>query len=163
MAGVINLDMIIRPGWENDAGAVIDLDLGSSTAANSRAWAGAFQQAAEDYVPTLVVDETVFDLGARSDHFSFELWGYPAFTAIENAENELSAANPWYHTEHDAHDDPAGGALYDYDFAADVVRASVGLIAQEAMLIPEPSTLVMLATAGLAAFPLLRRRRSRRE
>jgi Zn-dependent M28 family amino/carboxypeptidase len=162
VVGMVNMDMILRPGWENDPSAVIDIDLGTSANANSQAWAGAFQQAAEDYVPSLLVDETVFTLGARSDHYPFDAFDYAAFTAIENTDTELAAANPYYHTSNDA-SDRAAGALYDYDFASDVVRASVGLIAQEAMLIPEPSTLVMLATAGLAAFPLLRRRRRPRK
>ena len=158
VVGMVNLDMILRPGWENNSTAVIDVDLGIYTNATSAAWAGAFQQAAEDYVPSLVVDETIFPLPNLSDHYWFDVSGYAAFTAIENTSGELATANPWYHKFEDA-SDRAGGTLYDYAFAADVVRASVGLIAQEAMLIPEPSTLVMLATAGLAAFPLLRRRR----
>lgn len=167
VVGMVNLDMILRPGWEYDPLAVIDIDLGTSSLAGSseksRAWAGAFQQAATDYVPLLLVDETVFDLEARSDHFPFNNSGYAAFTAIENTSSELSIANPWYHSPNDASDDPQGGRLYDYDFASKVVQASVGLIAQEAMLIPEPSTLVMLATAGLFALPLLRRRRPARK
>jgi Zn-dependent M28 family amino/carboxypeptidase len=162
VVGVVNMDMILHPGWENKPDAVIDLDLGSTTNEDSRAWAGKFQQAAEDYVPNLVVDETVFDLVGGSDHYPFEVLGYPAFIAIENTTDELSEANPWYHKFEDA-SDRTGGDSYNYDFASDVVRASVGLIAQEATLIPEPSTLVMLATAGIFALPLLRRRRPGRK
>ncbi len=158
VVGMINLDMIIHPAFENDLTAVIDLDLGAGAKPSSVAWAEAFQQAAEDYVPDLVVDDEIFTLGTRSDHYHFDKNDYPAFTAIENTNSELRDANPWYHTVNDA-SDLAGGDFYDYDFARDVVRASVGLIAQEAVLIPEPSTIVMLATAGLFALPLLRRRR----
>ena len=158
VVGMVNLDMILRPGWDSNAGAVIDLDLGITTNATSEAWAGAFQQAAADYVPSLLVDETVFVLGARSDHHSFGSAGYAAFTAIENTAAELPSANSYYHTFNDA-SDRAAGALYDYDFASDVVRASVGLIAQEAMAVPEPSMLVIIVTGSLAAFPLLRRKK----
>ena len=166
VVGMVNLDMILRPGWDSDANAVIDLDLGNSRNANSLAWAGAYQQAAEDYVPSLVVDETVFILADRSDHYHFDINGYAAFTAIENTAGELSAANLYYHKYDDASDrdannpslDPPGG-LYNYSFASDVVRASVGLIAQEAVLVPEPSMLVIIVTISLFAFPILRRRK----
>ena len=156
--GMVNMDMILRPGWDSNPDAVIDLDLGAGASAESVAWAEAYQQAAVDYVPSLTVDEAVFTLGKRSDHYWFDYEGYAAFTAIENALGELSSANPYYHTFDDASDRAAGG-LYNYSFASDVVRASVGLIAQEAVLVPEPSMLVIIVTISLFAFPILRRRK----
>ncbi len=51
-------------------------------------------------------------------------------------------SNDYYHTFDDASDrlanDPYGpsGVTYDFPFATDIVRASVALIAQEAVLVP---------------------------
>jgi hypothetical protein len=145
IVGMTNLDMILRPGWDEDPAAPVDLDLGTRTShAPSVAWANAYRQAAADYVPTLVIDQTTFHVGGGSDQDPFAAAGYPAFLAIENTAQEIwgGAANAYYHTSQDASDrlanDPnnPSGVIYDYPFATDVVRAAVALTAQEAGLVP---------------------------
>jgi len=39
--------------------------------------------------------------------------------------------------------------LYDYSFATDIVKATVAVFAQEAILIPEPATILLLTFGGL--------------
>ncbi len=55
------------------------------------------------------------------------------------------------------------GARYDYAFATDVVKIAVGMIAEEAQVIPEPGTIALLAAAGLTfLFYVCRKRFSNR-
>lgn len=162
IAGVVNLDMILMPEWVNDPNATIDIDLETPSGSGSQDWADFFVQIAADYVPTLNVDKHTSNLAA-SDHWPFANAGYPAFLAIENTANEIwGGANPYYHTSEDA-SDRAAGAYYDYDFATDVLRASLATLATAAVLasVPEPTSavLLVLATGCLA---LGRRRRANR-
>jgi Zn-dependent M28 family amino/carboxypeptidase len=112
--------------------------------APSVAWARAFQQAAADFVPSLVVNDTVIDTESTSDNDSFRNAGFPAILVIENSLPDFWEANTYYHTFEDASDrlanDPnsPSGVTYDYAFATDVVRAVVALVAREARLVPEP-------------------------
>lgn len=139
--GMINLDMILRPGSDSDPGTVIDADLESIyDYPVSVAWAHSYQQAAADYVPDLTVDETIALYEEDwSDHAPFIRAGLPAILVIENSGTDWDGANDYYHTFNDASDrlanDPfsPSGVTYDYPFATDVVRASVALIAQEAV------------------------------
>ena len=144
---MINLDMILRPGWDNNASEPVDLDLGTRPIAACRDWADAFIAAAGTYVPSLAIDPGApYTSGwGSSDHQPFAEAGYPAFLAIENKASEIwGGANNYYHTANDASDrlanDPASpsGVTYDYAFATDVVRASVATIALSAELAPAP-------------------------
>ncbi|MGW8266051.1 MAG: M28 family metallopeptidase [Longimicrobiales bacterium] len=144
VVGMINLDMILRPGSDVDPDNVIDVEVEARYAHEpSVAWARAFQQAADDFVPSLVVNDTVIDTESTSDNDSFRDAGFPAILVIENSLPDFWEANKYYHTYEDASDrlanDPnsPSGVTYGYAFAADVVRAVVGLVAGEAVLIPE--------------------------
>ncbi|MCF7956398.1 MAG: Zn-dependent exopeptidase M28 [Phycisphaerae bacterium] len=143
ISGMINMDMILRPGSDASPNAVIDADLEIiPNFPESIAWCHAFQQAAADYVPSMVVDETInYYNGNDSDHAPFVRAGLPAFLIIENSGTEIwGGSNDYYHTYEDASDRLANsspsGVTYDYNFAADIVKASVALTAQEAILVP---------------------------
>jgi hypothetical protein len=144
VAGMINLDLILRPGSDVDSLSVIDAELEvRSSHKPSWAWARAFRQAAIDYVPSLVVDETIIDGESSSDNDSFLEAGYPAFLVIENSDPDWDKANPYVHDYEDASDrfannpESSGGVSYDYAFATDIARTSVALIAQQAVLLSE--------------------------
>jgi len=165
VVGVINLDMILRPGSDVDPGGhPIDLQLATRTGVTGNAaWADIFRQTAGVYVPTLTVDPTTDNLTSGSDQDPFAAAGYPAFLAIENL--SVSTHNDYYHDEEDSSDglanDPTNptGVTYDYAFAANTVAATVATIAQEAVLVPEPSSL-LLAAMGLLALAFYGRRRT---
>ncbi len=164
VVGVLNLDMIIRPGWDGDANAVIDLDIGTRMERpNCAAWADKFRTAAGTYAPSLPIDPVTHGADDRNEWYAGDQgpfmsdgYDYPGLMVAENTAREIwsGEANYYYHQYDDAND-RAAGALYDYGFATDVVRASVGMIATEAH-IPEPATLSLLALGALAA---MRRRR----
>lgn len=169
IVAMLNMDMILRPGWDNNPNAVIDLDVGTRTShAPSVALASAFRQAASDYTPTLTVDSTTFNITGGSDQDPFVAAGYPAILLIENTATEIwSGANAYYHTDNDASDRLANsasnpsGVVYDYSFATGVVRAVVALAAAQAVLIPEPGSAAILIF-GLAYVAWWRRRPRRR-
>jgi Zn-dependent M28 family amino/carboxypeptidase len=146
IVGMINMDMILRPGSDVDPHTVIDAELEVQIKhPPSVAWAQAYQQAAADYVPSLIVNDTIIDTESSSDNDSFLNEGYPAFLVIENSLPDFWDANSHYHTFEDASDrlanDPGSpsGVTYDYVFATDVTRAVVALIAQEAVLVSGPA------------------------
>lgn len=155
--GMTNLDMILRPGSDSNPGHFIDADVESIDNVDggdppydylaSVAWGQAYQQAAADYVPALIVDETIaFYKDNWSDHAPFIRANLPAILVIENSGTDWEypggESNDYYHTFEDASDrlandpDSPSGVTYDYAFATDIVRASVALIAQEAVLLP---------------------------
>jgi Zn-dependent M28 family amino/carboxypeptidase len=145
IAGMVNMDMILRPGSDVDTHTVIDAELeAQSKHPPSVAWARAFLRAAAEYVPSLMVNHTIVDTESSSDNDSFLNEGYPAFLVIENSLPDFWDANTYYHTFEDASDrlanDPGSpsGVTYDYAFATDVTRAAVALIAQEAVLVADP-------------------------
>ena len=76
--------------------------------------------------------------------------------AAENTAGEIwGGSNAYYHSGEDASDglanDPfsPSGVLYDYGFAADVVRATVATLAIEAGLVPEPGTMLLVGLGAL--------------
>jgi Zn-dependent M28 family amino/carboxypeptidase len=145
IVGMVNMDMILRPGSDVDTHTVIDAELeAQSKHPPSVAWARAFLRAAAEYVPSLMVNDTIVDTESSSDNDSFLNEGYPAFLVIENSLPDFWDANTYYHTFEDASDrlanDPGSpsGVTYDYAFATDVTRAAVALIAQEAVLVADP-------------------------
>jgi len=142
IVGMINLDLILRPGSDADPSAVIDAELETrSSHAGSVAWTRAFQQAAIDYVPSLGIDTTIIYGVSSSDNDSFITKGFPAFLVIENSDPDWAQANPYIHQYEDASDrlanDPnsPSGVTYDYAFATDITRTAVALLAQEAILV----------------------------
>ena len=148
IAGMINLDLILRPGSDVDSLSVIDAELETQRIHDaSFAWTRAFRLAAIDYVPSLIVDETIIDGESSSDNDSFLKEGYPAFLVIENSDPDWDKANPYIHDFEDASDrlanDPESpsGVTYDYAFATDITRTAVALIAREAKLVSGPAPL----------------------
>lgn len=139
VVGMINLDMILRPGSDN-GNTAIDVDLSTRTShAPSVAWANKFRQTAATYVPALAVDSRIENEIGGSDQDPFVAAGYPAVFASECTANELfSGSNIYYHTSQDASDRLANnpsspsGVTYDYPFATKVVQAVVAVLAQEA-------------------------------
>ncbi len=145
IVGMINMDMILRPGSDVDPDTVIDAELEVQYKhPPSLAWARAYQRAAALYVPSLAVNDTVIDCESTTDNDAFLNNGYPAFLIIENSLPDFWDANMYYHTTEDASDRLAndsgspGGVTYDYEFATAITRTVVALIAQEAGLVPEP-------------------------
>ncbi len=150
IVGVINLDMILRPAWDSDPNALLDLEVETLEAPSCTAWVEIFVRAAATYVPTLIIDPNshypvYWDAG---DHGPFISAGYPAFIASENTADEIwyRQSNAYYHSAQDASNALAndanspGGARYDYDFAANVVKATVATLAVKAVLIPPADT-----------------------
>ena len=140
IVGMANMDMILRPGSDVDPNAVIDAEVEAQAKhPPSWAWAQALQQAAADYVPSLIFNDTIIETESSSDNDSFLEQGYPAFLVIENSLPDFWDANEPYHTFEDASDrlandpDSPSGVTYDYAFAADIVRSVVALVAQEAV------------------------------
>ncbi len=145
IVGMINMDMILRPGSDVNPQTVIDAELeAQSKHTASVAWARAYQQAAADYVPSLSVNDTIIDCESSSDNDSFLEKGIPAFLVIENSLPDFWDANKYYHGFEDASDRLANdsgspsGVTYDFAFATDVTRTAVALIAQEAKPVSGP-------------------------
>ena len=146
IVGMANMDMILRPGSDVDPNTVIDAEVEAQAKhPPSWAWAQALQQAAADYVPSLIFNDTIIETESSSDNDSFLNQGYPAFLVIENSLPDFWDANGPYHTFEDASDrtandpDSPTGVTYDYAFASNIVRAVVGLVAQEAVLVAQPA------------------------
>jgi Zn-dependent M28 family amino/carboxypeptidase len=163
IVGMINLDMILRPAWDDDPTEPVDLDITTSNTALCLGWADTFISAADIYAPSLI-----FDSGTpntyywyASDQAPFIEAGFAAFMVSENTAGEIWAgSNAYYHSSEDASDGLANnpfspsGVIYDYVFATDIVRTTVAILALQAVVIPEPATLMLLGIGAL----LLRRR-----
>lgn len=164
IVGMINLDMILRPGWDDDPCEPADLDITTDNSAYGQAWANKFIAAAGEYAPSLLIDSGGINTAnfTASDQGSFITAGFAALMASENIATEIwGGSNAYYHSAEDASDalanDPGSlsGVTYDYAFATDVLRASAATLAIEAGIIPEPATLILLGLGGL----VLRRKR----
>jgi hypothetical protein len=148
IAGVINLDMILRPGFDSAPHEPPDVDIETGDAPLFFDWVDIFVEAAATYAPNLVIDPTspTTEYWYASDQGPFIGAGYPALLAIENTADEVwGGSNRYYHRAGDASDAPANdpfspsGVTYDYGFAADIVRATVATIAQEAEIVVRSS------------------------
>ena len=146
IAGVVNLDMILRPAWDYDRKALLDLEVETLDAPRCTAWVETFVRAAATYVPSLAIDPNShypvrWDSG---DQGPFLAAGYPALCAVENSADEIwyQRSNAYYHSDQDASNalanDPnsPSGVTYDYDFATNVVKAAVATLALRAVPIP---------------------------
>ena len=72
IVGMVNMDMILRPGSDVDPHQVIDAEVEAQAKhPPSVAWAKAFQQAAADYVSSLIVNDTIIETESSSDNDSF--------------------------------------------------------------------------------------------
>jgi hypothetical protein len=142
IVGMINMDMILRPGSDVEPDNIIDAELEVQRKhPPSLAWAEAYQEAAAIYVPSMIVADSIVETPSTSDNDSFLNNGYPAFLVIENSWPDFSDADPYWHDFDDASDrlanDPntPSGVTYNYDFARDIVRGITALVAQEAKLV----------------------------
>ena len=163
IVGMINLDMILRPAWDNNPTEPVDLDITTSNTAFCLDWADTFISAANTYAPSLYFDSDTpnTQYWYASDQAPFIEAGFAAFMVSENTAGEIwSGSNVYYHSSEDATDglanDPfsPSGVTYDYIFATDIVRTTVATLALEAVVIPEPATFLLLGIGAL----LLRRR-----
>jgi len=134
--------MILRPGSDANPHTVIDAELeAQSKHPPSVALAREFLQAASDYVPSLIVNDTIIDCESTSDNDAFLNNGYPAFLVLENSLPDFWEANSYFHKSDDASDRLANdsgspsGVTYDFAFATDVTRAVVAFITQKAVLV----------------------------
>lgn len=160
IAGMINLDMILRPGWDNNPTQKEDLDVVTQNTAAWLDWANTFITAAQTYVPTISFDFATPNTSVwyAGDQGPFISAGFPAIMVAENTAEEIwsSGCNAYYHSREDASNGLANnpfnssGVTFNYVFASDVVRVSVATLAQEAVCIPEPATVLLLALGGLA-------------
>jgi Zn-dependent M28 family amino/carboxypeptidase len=142
IVGMINIEMILRPGSDVNPNTVIDAELEAQYKhPPSVALARVFQQAARDYVPALTVNDTIIDCRSTSDNDAFLENGFPAFLVLENSLPDFWEANSYWHKSEDASDrlandpDSPSGVTYDFAFASNVTRAVVAFIAQEAKLV----------------------------
>jgi Zn-dependent M28 family amino/carboxypeptidase len=159
IAGMINLDMILRPLWDGDPSQQKDADLTTDSTTPCLAWANKFLDAASIYTPLLAMDQRNpnTEYWGASDQAPFIAAGLPAVGLLENTVYEIwGGSNAYYHTSQDASDGLANnpfnpsGVTYDYLFATDIVRVSVATLAQEAQIIPEPaSAFLMIVGAGI--------------
>jgi Zn-dependent M28 family amino/carboxypeptidase len=85
----------------------------------------------------------------RSDHAPFEWNGKQACLLIEQA----VWSNPYYHSANDTVDTLN---YIDYQYATNMTRATVGYLAESAVIIPEPAAICLLGLGGMA---LLRKRK----
>lgn len=141
IVGMVNFDMIIRPGSDAKPERPIDYEVETN---GSLPWATAYTKAVADYVPSLVLGDLWNQENSSSDNDSFQKVGIPAFLVIDNSFGDFyepnPIANPYYHGKEDASDrlgnNPTtpNGAKYDYGFATDIARGAVALLAQEAVL-----------------------------
>jgi len=148
--GVINLDMILRPAWDSNPAAMIDLELETADLPICYDWVDIFINTAAQYCPSLVIDPAAphTNYWNAGDQGPFLSAGYAALLAIENTAPEVwsRGSNAYYHSSEDASDslanDPLSpsGVTYDYEFATDVVRTTVAVLATEAApAVPESS------------------------
>jgi len=147
--GVLNLDMILRPGWDSNPLAPVDLDIETGATPACIAWAYTFMDAITKYAPSLPIDPAAPDSAYwdAGDQGPFIAAGHPALMIAENTAVEIwyAGCNAYYHKSGDASDGAANdplsksGITYDYAFATDVVRASVATLAQEAGIVARPA------------------------
>jgi hypothetical protein len=144
IVGVINLDMILRPVWDSDANEPKDLEVETLEVPFCTVWVETFVAAAATYVPSLLIDPNshypvVWEAG---DQGPFVYAGYAACSPSKIRPEVWSGSNIYYHSAQDASNALANDALspsgvtYDYDFAVNVVKATVATLAQQAVLIP---------------------------
>ena len=138
--GMINMDMILRPGSDEAPSRTIDFEVETN---GWLPWTNAFIQAAVDYVPSITVGDLINAGDSFSDNDSFSAAGIPSLLVIENSDGDWYPPNPvantYYHGFDDASDrlanDPGSpsGVTYDFPFATDVVRIGVSFLDQEAV------------------------------
>jgi hypothetical protein len=151
IAGVINLDMILHPGFDNqNPNPDYDLDI----SAYSSEWLGAFVAARFAQYTSINTQVNAYSYNNASDHWSFWINGYAALELSENTTYEIwGGSNDIYHHTTDTIYNPDN----DWDFAIQAVRGGLASLTDLAVMVPEPAALVLLAPSALVG---CRRRRS---
>jgi hypothetical protein len=153
--GVVNLDMILHPGFDNaDPDPDYDLDIDSNSASLPLAQYLAGQLNAYTSINVQVHG----DANGGSDHYWFWQYGYHAVEFGENTASEVwSGANNSYHQPSDTYYNPD----YDWQFGIEAVRGAMAGMIGLAGLVPEPSSLLLLAGRALCTRRRTVRARSR--
>jgi len=91
VVGVLNLDMILRLGWDSDPQEPTDLDIDTGESAACRAWFNTFVDAIATYALSLVIDPAATGTGYwdAGDQGPFIAAGYAALMVIENTVIEI--------------------------------------------------------------------------
>ncbi len=135
--GMISMDMIAYNGSGSNRARIYGND-------HSAPLKDALGQAVARYGQGLTaIDSGVLDL---SDHKPFQDLGFEACLLIEYDVWD----NPYLHDPRDTVDTPG---YIDYAFATNMVRSAVGYLAESAVLVPEPATVMLLALGILLARP----------
>ncbi len=119
IVAVINLDMFLHPGWDNqDPDPDYDIDIGAN---NASQWLA--QNLADKYNTYTPIDFEVHnDEDFVSDQWAFWQYGYDAIGLLENTVWEIwGGSNDDYHQATDTMDNPD----YDWDFAIHVIRGAM--------------------------------------
>jgi Zn-dependent M28 family amino/carboxypeptidase len=145
IAGVINLDMILHPGWDSqEPDPDYDLDILTNAASS---WLA--QELVAKYAAYTPIDvEVSIDNYGNSDHSPFWEYGYSAIRLTEHTTPETwyQGSNAEYHQPTDVYDNPH----LDWEFGRHVVRGGMAeLIDLAGLVVPEPGTAVLAALGVL--------------
>ena len=113
--GVINIDMIAYTQLNRDSASII----GHPSVPNCAPLVDYYIACADTY--TLLKTQRQIINRPRSDHASFNQFGYQALHCREN----LNVSNPYYHTTGDT----IGGGFNNLEFCTEVIKASVATVA----------------------------------
>ncbi len=151
IAGVINLDMILHPGFDNQ-NPDPDYDLDIETDENSLWLAEYLAGQYATYTP--LTTEILVDPDSASDHWAFWQYSYDAVGLSENTTDEIwGGSNDTYHQLTDTIYNPDN----DWEFGLQTIRGAMAGAAGLAGVVPEPSP--TLAAGLLSVLATLRRRR----
>jgi Zn-dependent M28 family amino/carboxypeptidase len=142
--GMVSLDMI---AYNTSGGNKADIQGRSASNPVKNALAGAITAYGGLSYEIHTSDSGEYDY---SDHAPFEWNGYNACLLIEHW------GNPYYHS---ASDNVDQANYIDYAFATNMVKGVVGYLGENAGVVPEPSTLVLLGMGALGLFCYAWRRR----
>jgi Zn-dependent M28 family amino/carboxypeptidase len=136
---MVSLDMIAYNNGSNGA-RIYGRD-------SSNPFKNSLADAVEDYGNGLTT--SIFGALDASDHAPFEWQGFQAALLIEYG----VTSNPYYHKAADSVDTLN---YIDYAFATNMVCSTVGFFADNAVLIPEPASMIIIIIG--AAFVRLKRK-----
>ncbi|MEW6251220.1 MAG: M28 family peptidase [Planctomycetota bacterium] len=150
--GVINLDMLLYPGFDNLPGNPdYDLDI-EADRWYSPALANYLADVFNQY--TSIQTEVHRAVIGSGDQAAFWPYGFPAIGLHENTADEIAGgSNARYHTIEDGMDSPN----YDWQFGLEAVRGGMAGMIGLAGLVPEPGNAVSLL---MVVFLLGRARRA---
>jgi Zn-dependent M28 family amino/carboxypeptidase len=143
--GMISMDMIAY----NPAGSLHDKAYLSYAGATAPSIVTKLGNALTQYAGISPVPTQLYY--SSSDHYPFYTVGFESTLLIERGDN------PYYHGYLDSVD-TAG--YIDYGYATNMTRGTVGYLASEALIVPEPSTIVLFGVGFLVVIIRVRRLRA---